>query len=344
MGDFSWVLVGLIDAISLAVIFLFGCIGETINEKAGNLNLGIPGVMCIGAAGGAVGALVYMKTIYKVLPIDIDAISFSFGSLVSYILLMLFVIIFVTIFAGLSGLLFSFLTTSLKANQNVTGLALTTFGAGFADFIMGLIRTTENKPLFTIASKIIRFHLPFNEVALGQTGMLLLGNGLFVYLCFALAIVVFLVLNKTRIGLSVRAIGENPATADAAGINTDKYKYFATMIGCAIAGFGGFFYTMSHVGGTWENSATLQGLGWMVLALVIFTVWNPLLAIVGSVIFGFLMSLPYVIPGIGFVEMELIKILPYAVTIIVLIFTSILGKKNVLPPGSLGVNYFREER
>ena len=344
MGDFSWVLVGLIDAISLAVIFLFGCIGETINEKAGNLNLGIPGVMCIGAAGGAVGALVYMKTIYKVLPIDIDAISFSFGSLVSYILLMLFVIIFVTIFAGLSGLLFSFLTTSLKANQNVTGLALTTFGAGFADFIMGLIRTTENKPLFTIASKIIRFHLPFNEAALGQAGMLLLGNGLFVYLCFALAIVVFLVLNKTRIGLSVRAIGENPATADAAGINTDKYKYFATMIGCSIAGFGGFFYTMSHVGGTWENSATLQGLGWMVLALVIFTVWNPLLAIVGSVIFGFLMSLPYVIPGIGFVEMELIKILPYAVTIIVLIFTSILGKKNVLPPGSLGVNYFREER
>ena len=94
MGDFSWVLVGLIDAISLAVIFLFGCIGETINEKAGNLNLGIPGVMCIGAAGGAVGALVYMKTIYKVLPIDIDAISFSFGSLVSYVLLMLFVIIF----------------------------------------------------------------------------------------------------------------------------------------------------------------------------------------------------------------------------------------------------------
>lgn len=344
MGDFSWVLVGLIDAISLAVIFLFGCIGETINEKAGNLNLGIPGVMCIGAAGGAVGALVYMKTIYKALPIDIDAISFSFGSLVSYVLLMLFVIIFVAIFAGLSGLLFSFLTTSLKANQNVTGLALTTFGAGFADFMMGLIRTTENKPLFTIASKIIRFHIPYDEAAVGQVGTLFLGNGIFVYLCFALAVVVFIVLNKTRIGLSIRAIGENPATADAAGINTDKYKYFATMIGCAIAGFGGFFYTMSHVGGTWENSATLQGLGWMVLALVIFTVWNPLLAIVGSVIFGFLMSLPYVIPGIGFVEMELIKILPYAVTIIVLIFTSILGKKNVLPPGSLGVNYFREER
>lgn len=340
----SWILVALIDGVSLAVIFLFGCIGETINEKAGNLNLGIPGVMCIGAAGGAIGALVYMKSVYQALPINVDIVDFSFGSIVSYILLMLFILIFVALFSGLSGLLFSFLTTSLKANQNVTGLALTTFGAGFADFIMGLIRTTENKPLFTTASKIIRFHIPFDEPALGQVGSLFLGNGFFVYICFALAVVAFLILNRTRIGLSVRAIGENPATADAAGINTDKYKYIATTIGCAIAGFGGFFYTMSHVGGTWENSATLQGLGWMVLALVIFTVWNPLLAIAGSIIFGFLMSLPYVIPGIGFVEMELIKIVPYVITILILIITSIIGKKNVLPPGSLGVNYFREER
>ena len=343
MGN-TWVLVALIDAVSLAAIFLFGCIGETINEKAGNLNLGIPGVMCIGAAGGAVGSLIYMKTVYKALPINVDIVDFSFGSIISYILLMLFVLLFVGLFAGLSGLLFSFLTTSLKANQNVTGLALTTFGAGFADFIMGLIRTEPNKPLFTTASKIIQFHIPFDEAALGQVGSLFLGNGLFVYICFALAIVAFLILNKTRIGLSVRAIGENPATADAAGINTDKYKYIATTIGCTIAGFGGFFYNMSLVGGTWENSGTLQGLGWMVLALVIFTVWNPLLAIAGSIIFGFLNTLPYALPDIGFVEMEFIKILPYVVTIVVLIFTSIFGKKNVLPPGSLGVNYFREER
>ena len=339
-----WLLVAIIDGISLAVIFLFGCIGETINEKAGNLNLGIPGVMCIGAAGGAVGALVYMKSVYQALPINVDLVDFSFGSIISYILLVLFIIVFVSLFAGLSGLLFSFLTTSLKANQNVTGLALTTFGAGFADFIMGLIRTTENKPLFTTASKIIRFHIPFDETTLGQLGSLFFGNGLFVYICFALAIAAFIVLNRTRIGLSLRAIGENPATADAAGINTDKYKYIATTIGCTIAGFGGFFYTMSHVGGTWESSATLQGLGWMVLALVIFTVWNPLIAIVGSIVFGSLMSLPYVLPNVGFVEMELIKIAPYVVTVIVLIVASILGKKSVLPPGSLGVNYFREER
>ena len=340
----DWMLVALIDAISLAVIFLFGCIGETINEKAGNLNLGIPGVMCIGAAGGAIGALVYMKTIYTVLPIDVNEVAFSFGTIVSYVCLMFFVLFFAALFGGLSGLLFSLITTSLKANQNVTGLALTTFGAGFADFIMGLIRTAANRPLFSTASKIIRFHIPFDEAALGKVGTIFFGNGFFVYLCFALAVVAFLVLNKTRVGLSLRSIGENPATADAAGINTDKYKYVATTIGCSIAGLGGFFYTLSHVGGTWENSATLQSLGWMVLALVIFTIWNPLLAIAGSLVFGFLSNLPYVLPDVGFVEMELIKILPYVITIIVLIFTSIFGKKNVLPPGSLGVNYFREER
>ena len=108
MGN-SWVLVALIDAISLAVIFLFGCIGETINEKAGNLNLGIPGVMCIGAAGGAVGALVYMKTVYQALPINIDEISFSFGNLVSYLLLMLFVIIYMWIFLHVMNLFLTIL-------------------------------------------------------------------------------------------------------------------------------------------------------------------------------------------------------------------------------------------
>jgi simple sugar transport system permease protein len=247
------------------------------------------------------------------------------------------------IFAGLSGLLFSFLTTSLKANQNVTGLALTTFGAGFADFIMGLIRSTENKPLFTIASKIIRFHIPYNEAAFGQVGTLLLGNGLFVYICFALAVVAFLVLNRTRIGLSIRAIGENPATADAAGINTDKYKYMATIIGCGIAGIGGVFYNMIRLQGGWNGTGNLQNLGWMVLALVIFTVWNPLIAIAGSLVFAFLYSIPSYINA-DMVTGKFLVLIPYIMTVVVLIFTSIFGKKNVLPPGSLGVNYFREER
>jgi len=325
----DWFVNAIPDAISLCIVFLLGCIGETINEKSGNLNLGIPGVMCFGAVGGAIGSLVYMKTIYQVLPVD-PAGVLTFGAVISYILLVIIGIFFAVLFGALAGGIFAFLTTTLKANQNVTGLALTTFGAGFGDFVMSVLRNDETKPLFTIASKILRIGLP--------------DYGILVYIAFVLAVVAFLVLNKTRIGLSLRSVGENPATADAAGINTDAYKYGATLVGCGIAGFGGFFYVMSHTSGTWENSSTLQGYGWMVLALVIFTIWNPLIAIAGSLIFGFLSVSPYFITGVGFVEMELLKMLPYVVTVVVLVITSIIGKKDVTPPDALGMNYFREER
>lgn len=325
----DWIIAAIPDAISLSIVFLLGCIGETINEKSGNLNLGIPGVMCFGAVGGAIGSLIYMKTIYQVLPVD-PTTALDFGMVISYLSLVIFGVFFAVLFGAIAGGIFAFLTTTLKANQNVTGLALTTFGAGFADFVMALLRNDETKPLFSKASKVLRIGLP--------------EFGILVYVAFVLAVVIFLVLNKTRIGLSLRSVGENPATADAAGINTDAYKYGATLVGCGIAGFGGFFYLMSHTAGTWENSSTLQGYGWMVLALVIFTIWNPLIAIAGSLIFGFLSVSPYFLTGVGFVQMEILKMLPYLVTVVVLIITSIIGKKDVTPPDALGVNYFREER
>ncbi len=327
----DWIIAAIPDAISLSIVFLLGCIGETINEKSGNLNLGVPGVMCFGAVGGAVGSLIYMNTIYKVLPVNPMGVL-DFGMIISYLSLVIIGIFFAVLFGAIAGGIFAFLTTTLKANQNVTGLALTTFGAGFADFVMALLRNDTTKPLFKTASNIIRIGLPDPDI------------NILVYIAFALAVVAFIVLNKTRIGLSVRSIGENPATADAAGINTDAYKYGATLVGCGIAGFGGFFYLMSHTAGTWENSSTLQGYGWMVLALVIFTIWNPLIAIAGSIIFGFLSVSPYFITGVGFVQMEILKMLPYLVTVIVLVITSIVGKKDVTPPDALGMNYFREER
>lgn len=325
----DWIIAAIPDAISLSIVFLLGCIGETINEKSGNLNLGIPGVMCFGAVGGAIGSLIYMKTIYQVLPVD-PTTALDFGMVISYLSLVILGVFFAVLFGAIAGGIFAFLTTTLKANQNVTGLALTTFGAGFADFVMALLRNDETKPLFSKASKVLRIGLP--------------EFGILVYVAFVLAVVIFLVLNKTRIGLSLRSVGENPATADAAGINTDAYKYGATLVGCGIAGFGGFFYLMSHTAGTWENSSTLQGYGWMVLALVIFTIWNPLIAIAGSLIFGFLSVSPYFLTGVGFVQMEILKMLPYLVTVVVLVITSIVGKKDVTPPDALGVNYFREER
>lgn len=345
MVAFNDILINIIQgAIPLAIIFLFGCVGEILTEKSGNLNLGLPGVMCFGAVGGVLGCVLYMKTIYQLWPIDVSEPVITFVTVLSYICLLLFAIVFACIFGAISGLIFSFLTTTLKANQNITGLALTTFGGGFADFVVPLITPKEEeKALLAKAAKILKFSLPYDRTAVGIWGDSFLNQSILVVIGFAIAIVAFVIINKTRVGLSLRSVGENPATADAAGINTNAYRYGATLIGCAIAGLGGLFYVVKING--WENSATLQGFGWMVLALVIFAVWNPLIAIVGSLVFGALWVSPQ--SGISTntaAGKDLLKITPYVVTVVVLVITSIVGKKSVLPPGSLGINYFREER
>ena len=164
------------------------------------------------------------------------------------------------------------------------------------------------------------------------------------YLAVAIAIVTAFILTRTRIGLQLRAIGENPATADAAGIDVTKYKYFAICIGCMIAGLGGLFYVMDYANGVWSNDA-FGDRGWLAIALVIFTLWKPNVAIFGSILFGGLYILNLFIPtGTNLAVKELYKMLPYMVTIVVLIFTSMRNKRENQPPASLGLSYFREDR
>ena len=150
-------------------------------------------------------------------------------------------------------------------------------------------------------------------------------------------------LNKTRQGLCLRAVGENPATADAAGENVDLYKYLSTCIGGALAGLGGLYFVMEYTGGTWTNNG-FGDRGWLAIALVIFARWNPLHAIWGSILFGALYILYLYIPGLGRSMQEIFKMLPYIVTIVVLVLTSLRKKKEDQPPESLGLPYFREER
>jgi len=144
------------------------------------------------------------------------------------------------------------------------------------------------------------------------------------------------------VGLHLRAVGENPATADAAGINVSKYRYVATCIGCAIAGLGGLAFIMDYLKGNWEYC--VDTIGWLAIALVIFTVWNPTIAIFGSVAFGALYVASSYIPGVSFAGKALFKMLPYVVTLLVLIITSMRKKREHQPPQSLGLSYFREER
>ena len=148
-------------------------------------------------------------------------------------------------------------------------------------------------------------------------------------------------LKRTRIGLHLRAVGENPATADAAGINVNRYKYLATCIGSMIAGLGGLYYVVDYMG-IWANDG-FGDRGWLAIALVIFAVWRPNVGVLGSYLFGGLYIL-YTFVNISVAEQELFKMLPYVVTIVVLVITSIREKRESQPPQSLGLSYFREER
>lgn len=311
----------LVSAIRLGMTFLLGSTGETIAEKSGHLNLGIPGVMCVGASCGCFVEYLYF-----------DAVK----SNISPVLAVILPIIAAFIGAAFMGLIFSFLTVTLRANQNVTGLAITTLGVGISNYMID-----ETSTIFTKGSKYFTASLPFAD-DLGWFGELFLSYGVFVYLAIAIALITSFVFSKTKVGLHLRSVGENPATADAAGINVSRYRYVATCIGCGVAGLGGLSFIMDYLNGNWEYC--IDAIGWLAIALVIFTVWKPNLAIIGSIIFGALYIASTYITGFGFAEKEIFKMLPYIVTIIVLVFTSIRNKKDSQPPAALGTNYFREER
>lgn len=317
----------LISAIAIGTVLLFGCIGETITEKAGHLNLGIPGIMCTGTVGGCLFVSLYMN-------------SLEIAENASWFMLILSSVFGAFLFAALTGGIYAVMTITFRCNQNITGLAITIFGNGITQFLM---HSYVDKSSFSTAGKIIAKCLPFAENSDGIIKVLF-GHGIYVYLAIAIALITTLVFNRTRIGLNLRAIGENTATADAMGVNITLYKYVAILIGSGIAGFGGVFYIMDYVKGSWETAATIEAFGWLAIALVIFTLWKPNISIIGSYVFGAFYIAAFVFGNITSSEREILKMLPYVITIIVLIITSIMNKKENQPPANLGLNYFREER
>ena len=248
--------------------------------------------------------------------------------------------------AVIMGLIYCFLTVTLHANQNVTGLALTTLGVGLGNFLGASLINITNSQLPSIAltktSSFFAAKLPFAD-DLGAVGELLFSHDFLTYLAIIIALVVSFTLKRTRVGLNLRSVGENPATADAAGINVIRYRYIATCIGSAIGGLGGLQYVMAYANGVWSNNA-FGDRGWMAIALVIFALWNPTAAILGSFVFGALCNANNYVQGLGTETQELFKMLPYVVTILVLIITSMRKKREHQPPASLGLNYFREDR
>ncbi len=326
------------SSIPLGVPLLYGSTGEIITEKSGHLNLGIPGIMYVGSISSVIGAFIY------------EAACASAGVALNPILAVLIPLLSCIAGSVLMGLIYSFLTVTLRVNQNVTGLALTTFGVGLGNFFGGsLIKLVDSDmPSVALTKTSVFFHIGIPGGSnLGWFGQIFLSHDFLTYLAIIIAIIASVMLSKSRIGLNLRAVGENPATADAAGINVTRYKYLATCIGSAIAGLGGLQYVMVYADGVWSNNA-FGDRGWMAIALVIFALWKPWMAIIGSFLFGMLCNLNnymamFGVP-LGTDTQELFIMLPYAVTIIVLIITSMRKKREHQPPQSLGLSYFREDR
>ena len=339
-----------VSDIVFGTVILYGALGEILTEKAGNLNLGVPGIMYLGGIAGLASAFAYENIAAN--PIPIVALLLSFVAAFAA--------------AALGGLLYSFLTITLRANQNVTGLTLTIFGSGVANFFGGALNTLAGgvgQISVAVTSGAYRTTIP-NAGNMGWFGKVFLNHGFMVYLAIILAILLHFFLKHTRSGLNLRAVGENPATADAAGISVTKYKYLATCVGAGISGLGGLFYTMDYIKGTWASEGTIEALGWLAVALVIFATWRPTSAIWGSYLFGFLTWLYLYVPKIRELlieafdleqdalqilnltrsSQELFKMLPYVATILVLVLVSLRKKRENQPPASLGVPYFREER
>lgn len=311
----------LVAAVGAGTPLLFGTVGEILTEKTGHLNLGVEGMMSIGAC---IGFMTGYYTDNFFLALLLAAVS-----------------------GALSALIYAVLTVTFMANQNVTGLTMTIFGIGFANFVGIYVLNKSPEGTLKLPEKITAamrsVHIP-GLSDLPVAGELLFSYSPFVYIGIAIAVVSAYYLNRTKAGLSLKAVGENPGAADAAGIRVTRIKYFNIILGGAICGIGGVYCSMIINGGVWISD-NVGGLGWIAVALVIFANWQPAYAILGSFVFGALRVLKYYIPQsvlpfpVAFYDM-----LPFLITALVLVISSMKKSNRMNLPAALGTNYFREER
>ena len=312
----------LFNIVLVNIPLLYGTVGEIVVEKAGSLDLGVEGTMAVGAIFGYLAGCMTN--------------SLAVGLLVSFL------------GAGLCGLIFSVLTVSLQANQNVTGLTITTFGLGLYFFVgkgMG-----ERWPAMTGASALVDGFAALEFPLLSKIpilGKVVFSQNVLVYLGIAIAVLVWWYLNFTKTGLRLRAVGENPGAADSVGVNILLYKYVHIIAGSGIMGLGGFYMALNMSGSFEGSNCWINGYGWIAIALVIFANWNPVLAVLGTLVFGFFNTLQIYSGALGWlnaIPAQLYKALPFLITAIVLIASSVRKREGSGQPAALGLNYFREER
>jgi len=310
------------SAIAYSVSLLLGTLGELLTERAGHLNLGVEGMMLMGASCGYVTAV-------RTQSLALTILAAILGS-------------------GCGALLYAILTVSLRANQNVTGLALTTFGAGLANTLGSTAANTNTPDTITAFFSWHPFELRnVTNPVLNFINTAFLSHDIFVYLSVLLAVLLMIFMFKTKEGLALRMVGENPAAADAAGLRVTRIKYMYIVIGGMLCGLGGLYIPLV-LQRTWHADIT-AGKGWIVVALVIFVRWHPIKAIGGAFIFGALSIIGLTIQqfpqlsSMVFFNQYIMVMYPYILTIIVLIITY-SRKKAWRGPSAIGSAYFREER
>ena len=298
---------------------LFAALGELLAERSGVLNLGVEGMMLVGAVMG-------FWTVQRV-----------HGSSA----LVLTAAVFVAALAGAAmALIHAFLVVTLRANQIVSGLALTIFaGAAGLSSYLGNDLNLADKPARHAFEPVDLFGLQ----KLPVVGPIVFGQPLLVYISWVCVVLIALYLSRTRPGLNVRAVGESPAAADAMGINVSGYRYAHTLVGGAFAGVGGACFSLS-ITPQWVDGLT-QGAGWIAIALVIFAFWRPALCLVGAYFFGAFAALPFTLQARGVtIAPELFQALPYVATVVVLVIVSMgWTKRGLGAPAALGTPYVREE-
>ena len=316
----SILVVVLASAVAYGTPLLYAALGELLAERSGVLNLGVEGMMLIGAVMGFLAVQRIGGSAGVVLPLAVGVAALA-GAAVALIL--------------------AFLVITLRANQIVSGLALTILagGAGLSSYLGNDFNLADDPARYSFA--------PVNAFGLGD--LPIIGPTVFeqtwlVYASWVCVVLVGFYLARTRPGLNVRAVGESPAAADAMGIGVAKYRYLHTLAGGAFAGVGGACFSLMLTP-QWVDGLT-AGAGWIAIALVIFAFWRADLCLVGAYVFGAFSALPFTLQARGVtITPQLFQALPYVMTIVVLVLVSSgIGKRRLGAPGSLGTPYIREER
>jgi ABC-type uncharacterized transport system permease subunit len=321
MND-SLLVVVLAQAVLYGTPLLFAALGELLAERSGVLNLGVEGMMLVGAAVGFWATLRIGGSDAYALPLAVGAAALAGAAMAA---------------------IHAFLTVTLRASQIVSGLALTIFagGLGLSAYFGNETHLADNPATRQLGSIDV-----FGLGDLWFFGPILFDQSALVYASWALTIVIALYLARTRFGLNVRAVGEAPASADAMGINVTLYRYVHVLVGGGLAGVGGACYSLSITPGWVAGDTLVNGAGWIAIALVIFAFWRAELCLVGAYLFGGLSALPFALQAHDVnVKPELLQSLPYAMTIFVLVLVSTgLARRRLGAPAALGRPYAREER